>query len=313
MTATLTAIPELWYALAGVFMATATAAGVFAWFLLDQRAPARRRLANLGDRPGATGALPLDVLLLDNTKEQERTSRFVPKSPKDMRRLRRRLASAGFHGLGMATVFGIAEIVTPILFACVPLLIFGARRGVLIAVIAAVIGFLVPGMVLDYLVRRRQRQIRNGLPDALDLLVVCVEAGNGLEQAIVKAGDELMVSYPALSEELRLITIETRAGKTRLDAFKNFAARTRVDDVQSLVAMLVQTDRFGTSVAQALRTYADVLRTKRRQRAEERAAKLGVKLVFPLVFFLFPALYVVTLGPAVVQYVRVFKANVPQR
>jgi tight adherence protein C len=210
-------------------------------------------------------------------------------------------------------VFAVAEIVTPVVFGCVPLLFLGTRRGLLLAVIAAVIGFLVPGLVLDHLVRRRQRQIRNGLPDALDLLVVCVEAGNGIDQAIVKAGDELTVSYPALSEELRLITIETRAGKSRLEAFKNFSARTKVDDVQSLVAMLVQTDRFGTSVAQALRTYADVLRTKRRQRAEERAAKLGVKLVFPLVFFLFPALYVVTLGPAVVQYVRVFKANVPQK
>ena len=112
-----------------------------------------------------------------------------------------------------------------------------------------------------------------------------------------------------LAHELQLVNIETRAGKPRLEAFKNFAERTKVDDVRSLVAMLVQTDRFGTSVAQALKTYADVLRTKRRQRAEEKAAKLGVKLVFPLVFFLFPALYVVTLGPAVVQYVREFRPH----
>jgi tight adherence protein C len=313
MTTSLTATPDLWYAMAGVFMATATAAGALAWFLLDQQAPWRKRLASLGNSPAMAGALPLEAMLLDTAQEQSRAPRFVPKSPKDMRLLRRRLANAGYHGLGLATVFAVAEIVTPIVFGCVPLLLLGARRGLLLAVIAAVIGFLVPGLVLDHLVRRRQRQIRNGLPDALDLLVVCVEAGNGIDQAIVKAGDELTVSYPALSEELRLITIETRAGKSRLEAFKNFSARTKVDDVQSLVAMLVQTDRFGTSVAQALRTYADVLRTKRRQRAEERAAKLGVKLVFPLVFFLFPALYVVTLGPAVVQYVRVFKANVPQK
>ena len=119
-------------------------------------------------------------------------------------------------------------------------------------------------------------------------MIVCVEAGCGLDQAIVKATDELEIAYPALRDELRLITTEIRAGKPRLEAFKNFAARTSVDDVRSLVAMLVQTDRFGTSIAQALRTHAETSRTKRRQRAEERAAKIGVKLVFPLVFFLFP-------------------------
>ena len=151
---------------------------------------------------------------------------------------------------------------------------------------------------------RRQKQIRNGLPDALDLLIVCIEAGSALDQAIVKAAEELALPYPALAEELRLINTETRAGKPRLEAFKNFAARTAVDDVRSLVAMLVQTDRFGTSIAQALRTHANVSRTKRRQRAEERAAKLGVKLVFPLVFFLFPAMYVVVLGPAIIKIVH---------
>ena len=117
----------------------------------------------------------------------------------------------------------------------------------------------------------------------------------------MKASEELAISYPALAEEMRLITTETRAGKPRLEAFKNFAARTGVEDVRSLVAMLVQTDKFGTSIAQALRTHAATARTKRRQRAEERAAKLGVKLVFPLVFCLFPALYVVVLGPAVIK------------
>ena len=135
---------------------------------------------------------------------------------------------------------------------------------------------------------------------------MCVEAGCGLDQAIVKASDELDIAYPALAYELRLITTEVRAGKSRLEAFKNFAARTIVDDVQSLVALLIQTDKFGTSVAQALRVHAETSRTKRRQNAEERAAKIGVKLVFPLVLCLFPALYVVILGPAVIAFVRVF-------
>jgi tight adherence protein C len=141
-------------------------------------------------------------------------------------------------------------------------------------------------------------------------MIVCVEAGCGLDQAILKTSEELDVSHPELAAELKLITTEVRAGKPRIEAFKNFASRTRVDDVRSLVAMLVQTDRFGTSIAQALRTHAEVSRTKRRQRAEEKAAKVGVKLVFPLVFFLFPAFYVVTLGPAVIQFVRVFFGQV---
>jgi tight adherence protein C len=167
-----------------------------------------------------------------------------------------------------------------------------------------------PGFWLSHKTAQRQKQIQNGLPDMLDLLVVCIEAGSGLDQGIVKASDELEISYPALAEEMRLVSTEIRAGKPRLEAFKNLASRTKVDDVRSLVAMLIQTDRFGTSIAQALRTHAETARIKRRQRAEERAAKIGVKLVFPLVFFLFPALYIAILGPAVIQYVRVFKGEV---
>jgi tight adherence protein C len=174
-------------------------------------------------------------------------------------------------------------------------------RGGIFALLAAGIGYALPGFWLAHKTAQRQKQIQNGLPDALDLLIVCVEAGAGLDAAIVKASEELAISYPALADELRLITTETRAGKPRLEAFKNFASRTGVEDVRALVAMLVQTDKFGTSIAQALRTHAATSRTKRRQRAEERAAKLGVKLVFPLVFCLFPALYVVVLGPAVIK------------
>ena len=144
-------------------------------------------------------------------------------------------------------------------------------------------------------------------------MIVCIEAGSGIDQAIMKTSDELDITYPALAEEMRLVTTEMRAGKPRLEAFKNFASRTKVDEVRSLVSMLVQTDRFGTSIAQALRTHADVSRTKRRQNAEERAGKIGVKLVFPLVFCLFPALYVAILGPAVVEYFRLFKPDVVER
>ena len=177
----------------------------------------------------------------------------------------------------------------------------------MLAALVAVVGYLLPGLYLDYKIASGGRQIRNGLPDVLDLLIVCLEAGSSLDQAIVKATDELAIAYPALAEELRVVTTETRAGKPRLEAFKNLAQRTKVEDVRALVAMLVQTDRFGTSVAQALRTMASDMRTKRRQAAEERAAKVGVKLVFPLVFCLFPALYVVMLGPAVMQFMLAFR------
>ena len=127
-----------------------------------------------------------------------------------------------------------------------------------------------------------------------------------IDQAIMKCAEELHLAYPALAEELHLVNVECRAGKPRIEAFKNFAIRTKVDDVRALVAMLVQTDRFGTSIAQALRTHAEESRVKRRQRAEERAAKIGVKLVFPLVFCLFPAFYVVTLGAAIIKFVHAF-------
>jgi tight adherence protein C len=132
-----------------------------------------------------------------------------------------------------------------------------------------------------------------------------------IDQSIVKSAEELRIAYPSLAEELHMITVECRAGKPRIEAFKNFAARTKVDDVRALVAMLVQTDRFGTSIADALRTYAEVSRTKRRQRAEERAAKIGVKLVFPLVFCLFPAFFVVVLGPGIIKLVNAFSSSGP--
>ena len=172
------------------------------------------------------------------------------------------------------------------------------------------VGYMIPGLVLGTLITKQKLKIENGLPDALDLMIVCVEAGTGLDQAILKTSDRARDLAPGARQRAALITTEIRAGKPRIEAFKNFAERTKVDDVRSLVAMLVQTDRFGTSIAQALRTHAETSRTKRRQRAEERAAKIGVKLVFPLVFFLFPAFYVVTLGPAVIQFVRVFFGQV---
>jgi tight adherence protein C len=166
-------------------------------------------------------------------------------------------------------------------------------------------GYLLPGMVLARKAKGRAHRIRLALADMLDLLVVSVEAGLGLDQAIARVGSELAFAYPELSDELRLINLELRAGKARSEALRNLADRTGVEDLSSLVTMLIQTDKFGTSVAQSLRVYSETLRTKRRQRAEEAAAKTGVKMVFPLVFCIFPAIWVVTIGPAAIRFVTV--------
>lgn len=217
---------------------------------------------------------------------------------------------AGYQSLTPVAIYSLCQVVLPVLFGLTPLLFTSLSRGWVIMLVAALMGYLLPGFWLSRKIKARQKVITNGLPDALDLMIVCLEAGSAMDQAIMKVGEELALAYPALSEELKLLITETRAGKPRIEAFRNLASRTGVEDVRALVAMLVQTDRFGTSVSQALRTHADVSRTKRRQRAEEAAAKIGVKLVFPLVFLLFPAFFVVTLGPAIIQFMRILFGQV---
>jgi tight adherence protein C len=174
---------------------------------------------------------------------------------------------------------------------------------------AAVAGYLLPDMWLTWRVRARQRLLRRALPDGLDLLVICVEAGLGLDQALMRVAQELNVAHPELSDELQLVNLEMRVGKTRLDAMRELARRTGLDDIKALVSMLIQTERFGTSVAQSLRVHSDDLRMKRRQRAEEMAAKTTVKMVPALVFFIFPALMVVILGPAIIAIMRQLMPN----
>lgn len=302
---------DLLVTLTAAFLFVALVAGWATSAVLSSMSLERRRLRQLALATSSDGAVS-QTMLVDTIDPRLKRLPGVPKSPKEMNRLRRRLAAAGYHDTSTMFAFGLAQLITPVALAAPVLFFIGPTRGWLFALMAAAVGYLLPGMFVARKIEKRKQEIRNGLPDALDLLIVCVEAGCGLDQAIVKASDELELSYPALTHELRLITTEIRAGKPRLEAFKNFAVRTKVDDVQSLVALLVQTDKFGTSIAQALRTHAEASRTKRRQRAEERAAKVGVKLVFPLVLFLFPALYVVILGPAVVQFVRVFLPTVTQ-
>jgi tight adherence protein C len=167
--------------------------------------------------------------------------------------------------------------------------------------IAFVVGFFAPRYLLGRLIRSRQLRIRWGLADALDLMVISIEAGLGLNAAMMKVSSELKKAHPDISEEFELANLEIRVGRERDEALRNLAERTGVDDLRSLVAMLIQTDRFGTSIAKAIRVFSDSLRTKRRQRAEQAAQKAAVKLLFPLACFLFPTLFIAILGPALLQ------------
>jgi len=172
--------------------------------------------------------------------------------------------------------------------------------------LALLVGYLGPDFWLTWKIRSRQHRLRRSLPDALDLLVICVEAGLGLDQAIMKVAQELRITHRELSDEFQLVNLEMRVGKTRIEALHELGRRTGLEDIKSLVAMLVQTERFGTSIAQSLRVYSDDMRIRRRQRAEEMSAKTSVKMVPPLVFFIFPALMVVILSPAVLTLMNQF-------
>jgi tight adherence protein C len=262
-----------------------------------------QRLAEIGGGGGVAATEGrYERAFVDSLK---RIGRIAPRSPSEMGRLQQRLVAAGYRSNeALVIFFGIRIGLALALFTllALPLVV---RPNVAMALGGAGLGYMLPTFILGRQASQRQHRIRLSLPDALDLLVVSVEAGLGLDQAIMRVGDELAFAHPELSDELRLINLELRAGKARAEALHNLGARTGVDDVVSLVAMLVQTDKFGTSVAQSLRVHSGTLRTKRRQRAEEAAAKTGVKMVFPLVFCIFPALWVVTLGPAVIKFIEV--------
>jgi len=295
---------ELVIAIAAVFAAVALAvASTTAWWL-NRRTVEQKRLRRLSPSTGVV--LESQGLAERPDPILARLSRMVPKSPKDMSRLQRRLARAGYPRFKSTVCFALAELLLPVVFAAATVLVIGLSDGWPFALFAAALGYVVPGFYIGRKTTLRQKAIQNGLPDALDLLTLCVEAGGGLDQSIVKTTEELKLAHPALAEELGYVTTEMRAGKPRIEAFRNLAQRTGVDDLRTLVTMLTQTDRFGTSIGQALRTHAETSRTKRRQRAEERAAKVGVKLVFPLALCLFPALYVVCFGPVMVRIYRTF-------
>jgi tight adherence protein C len=216
-----------------------------------------------------------------------------------------KLTLAGFRKPEHVEIFTAAKLLLPIVGIVVGSF-FGSNL-VTAVLVGAVAGFFLPDLVLSYLVTRRQTDIRIALPDALDLLVICMEAGLGIDQAMVRVGEEMAVTAPSLAEEFQIINREQRAGKPRLDAWRSMAERLDIEFIRQFVTMLVQTERFGTPIAHALGVFADTLRSRRMQAAEEVAAKTGVKLLFPLVLFIFPSIFVVSLGPAIINLQKMFQ------
>ncbi len=281
---------------------TALVGGAALLLMPRRQALIDRRIEELIAQPDGEQARPRFQSLVNVFK---RVGEKAPKSPGEMGQLRLRLVQSGYRRDEALTIFfGIRVAFSLGLFAIFASSIF-ARPNIALALGGLGLGYILPGMVLARMAKRRAHRIRLSLADMLDLLVVSVEAGLGLDAALQRVGQELAFAYPELADELRLINLELRAGKPRAEALRNLADRTGVDDLGSLVTMLIQTDKFGTSVAQSLRVYSETLRTKRRQRAEEAAAKTGVKMVFPLVLCIVPSIWVVTIGPAAIRMMTV--------
>jgi tight adherence protein C len=213
-----------------------------------------------------------------------------------------RLANAGYKGTSPVDVYNAARILVPLLGLGAGCLIPWSRMFWMIALPAA--GFIAPNVVLTRLIKWRREKIRRSIPDAIDLLVICVDAGLGIDQALLRVGQELGISHPQITEELLQINREQRAGKPRIQAWADMAVRSELADIDAFAAMLLQTERFGTPIARALSGFADNIRLKRRQLAEEMAAKTTVKIIFPLVLFIFPSMFIVLLGPAGLTIVR---------
>lgn len=238
----------------------------------------------------------------------ERFERVVPRSEAEMGQVQQRLTRAGYREVTAIKFYYGAKVLVP-LSLCVIALVTGLANSnpFFVYVVCLGVGFLAPDFWLGRMISRRQLAVRKGLPDVLDLLVICVEAGLSLDQATARTAEELHGSQPVLSDELSVVALEQRAGAPRSEAWKHLAERTGVDAIRNLVSMLIQSEQFGTSVAKTLRVHSDTLRTKRVQEVEEKAAKLSVKLIFPLAFFIFPSLFLVTLGPAMIIMSEAFK------
>lgn len=281
------------------------------WLLNRPQSAATERLKRLGEK---TAGPVNTVVSLDerggNSELAQRlaspVSRLLPPSAAEARKLQQLLMQAGFRSPGASVTYRAIQVCTlaglPALVALgCALLARPLQSAVLYILFAFVIGFFLPRYALRRMIRSRQQLVRWGLADALDLMVISIEAGLGLNAAMVKVSTELKEVHPDISDEFELANLEIRVGRDRDEALRNLAERTGVEDLRSLVAMLIQTDKFGTSIAKAIRAFSDSLRTKRRQRAEQAAQKAAVKLLFPLACFLFPTLFIAILGPAALQ------------
>jgi tight adherence protein C len=239
----------------------------------------------------------------------KRLGNFIPQSPKDVTVMQRRLIRAGVRNENALKILYGAKAAGAVALPGLTALVvtpasYDPGNKFAFILIAAAMGFFGPNEYVRRMAAKRQKEIARGLPNALDLLVVCVESGLGLDQAILQVSKELEHAHPEISEEFGLVNLELKAGKRRVEALRNLAERTGVDDLKKLVAVLIQADRFGTGVAQSLRAHADFMRIQARQVAEEKAAKLGVKLIFPIFFCILPSLFVVTVGPVAIKIVR---------
>lgn len=291
-------------------------AAVFAFTLgttalvLTVSSPLRRRLARLTQQDTAE-TLSLSARLADLFRPYTRY--ILPRKEGELSKVRRLLVHAGYRSPNAVPVyFGIKSLLLiglPLLILLISPLFPKLSSNLLIMSegIAGCLGFLLPTMWLERRAQSRQRQLRVAFPDALDLLVVCVEAGLGLAAALQRVADDLMVSYPELGGELALVNAEIRAGVERSEALRNLAERTGLEDIRGLVALLVQTMRFGTGVADALRVYAEEFRDKRMQAAEEQAATMGTRMIFPLILCLFPSFFLIAVGPAVLALSALFR------
>jgi tight adherence protein C len=285
----------------------AVSAGTAA-LLLWGTAMRRRALRRLTDKPGRRQPRFVSYALIWR-ELVSRIGSVMPTSATELPVLKRRLIRAGYRHPNAPRYFQGARAVSIVFFAILVMMVAGGTAGqtgnMLLALGAgAMLGYMAPNQYLTIAIRRRQRAIEKGLPNTLDLMVVCVEAGLGMDQTTLQVAKELQHAHPEICDEFTVMNLELRAGKRRVDALHNLADRAGVEDLKKLVAVLIQTDRFGTSIAQSLRGHAEYLRTVARQRAEERAAKLAVKLVFPIFFCVLPSLFVVTIGPVLTRLIR---------
>jgi tight adherence protein C len=288
----------------------------------EERRELREKIQKGSEEAGALKAPDArDASLTTKGKVQKGISNFLdtfgkrvaPKKSKDYYQMRPRFLKAGFRRETAPAIFWGAKcllaICLPICFFLLRFIVFGALSTTMTAGIClylALMGLFLPDIWLRIKIARRRERIFKGFPDALDLLVVCVEAGMGIDAAINRVAEEMKITHKTLSDELKLLNLELMAGKMRRDALKDLAMRTDLQEVESLATLLIQTEKFGTNVAQALRVYSDMFRTKRHQRAEEIAAKMPAKLLIPLVFLIFPSLFVALLGPAAIMMFRIF-------